>query len=165
MNYINITHKKKVYLVTGPTFSDLSEYWPQLLNKLFSYERYWCNSFRFMFRALDLYKKISISMKSGVVNFSASLLWNLNFKMVVVSFCARYSQNIGAIFYVSPNYKSYQWYRLIFQNFQIRLTLVLNLIEYVFTLLLDNYLSHICNSLFHLFYIWILNSILHNSLI
>ena len=44
------------------------------------------------------------------------LLWNLNFKMVVVSFCARYSQNIGAIFYVSPNYKSYQWYRLKFQH-------------------------------------------------
>ena len=97
-NYINISHRKKVYLVTRPTFSDFSKFWPRLLNKLFSYGRYWYNSFRFMFRALDLYKKISISMKSEVVNFSALLLWNLNFKMVVVSFCARYRQNIGAIF-------------------------------------------------------------------
>ena len=36
---------------------------------------YWCNFFRFMFRDLDLYKKISISTKLGVVNFLTLLLW------------------------------------------------------------------------------------------
>ena len=52
-----------------------------LLNKLFSYERYWCNFFCFMFRDLDLDNKISISRISEGVKFSASVLWNLNFKM------------------------------------------------------------------------------------
>ena len=116
MNYINILHRKKVYLVTRPTFSNLSKFWPRLLNKLFSYERYWCNSFRFLFRVLDLYKKISISRNSEVVKFSALVLQNLNFKMVETSFCARYNKNIGAIFSVSPNYKTYHWFKLKFQH-------------------------------------------------
>ena len=69
-----------------------------------------------MFRVLDLYKKISISRNSEVVKFSALVLWNLNFKMVETSFCARYNKNIGAIFSVSPNYKTYHWFKLKFQH-------------------------------------------------
>ena len=97
-NYINICHGKKVFIVNQPYFSGTLKSRLGLQNKLFSYERYWCNSFRFLSRVLDLYKKISISRNSEVVKFSAIVLWNLNFKMVETSFCARYNKNIGAIF-------------------------------------------------------------------
>ena len=89
-NYINISHRKKVYLVNLAKFSWFPQFpnlRPKLLNKLFSNERYWCNFFCFMFRDLDLDNKISISSNLGVVKFLTLLLWNFNFKWPATSFC------------------------------------------------------------------------------
>ena len=82
-NYINISHRKKVYLVINVRIRAIVKMSAGLLNKLFSCKRYWCNFFCFRFRDLDLYKKISISAKSKGVKFLALLMWNRNFKWLV----------------------------------------------------------------------------------
>ena len=103
-NYINISHRKKVYLVTDPRISEILKITPGSLNKLFSYGRYWCNYFCFMVRGHDLDNKISISRNSKVVSFSVLLLWNQNFKVGVLHGFEAWPNSKGGILQVGQNY-------------------------------------------------------------
>ena len=111
-NYINISHRKKVYLAIHVRISAIVKVTAGLLNKLFSYERYWCNFFCFMFRDLDLYNKFSISAKSKVVKFSAIVLWHWKLKMagwvrVFMLECSKWSHFFPFIILKSSNHRHF----------------------------------------------------------
>ena len=74
-NFSDISHRKKVLLVMEVSRRPASDKWPLSVTKLFFYERYQKNSFRFGFSTHKIYNKIFISKFFEAINFSASVVW------------------------------------------------------------------------------------------
>ena len=74
-NFFDTSHRKKVLLLREVICWRLAFKRPPLLIKLFSYERYQKNSFRFGFSTHKIYNKIFISKFFEAINFSASVVW------------------------------------------------------------------------------------------